>query len=247
MSNPKYKKFEYLLAIIYAMENTNSLLFLSEKLLLNVKLSEDTSCIEHKLRSVSLIEFSHQLITDEAKKTFWINIYNAYFQVLSFRKKSYGRKLFSERIIQVAQAQFSLDDIEHGILRKYQWKWSLGYLSNPFVKLLVRNLAVQQIDFRIHFALNCGAKSCPPIAFYTVKKLDEQLDEAMYSFIVSETTIDQNDKIIKTSKLLYWYRGDFEGTNGIKSILSKIFDLDLSNYKILYNQYNWEMYLGNYV
>ena len=156
-------------------------------------------------------------------------------------------KLFSERIIQVAQAQFSLDDIEHGILRRYRWKWSWGYLSNPFATLLIRNLAIQQIDFRIHFALNCGAKSCPPIAFYTVKKLDEQLDEAMYSFVVSETTIDRNNKIIKTSKLLYWYRGDFKGTNGIKRILSKIFELDLSNYKILFNQYNWEMLLGNYV
>jgi len=78
-----------------------------------------------------------------------------------------------------------------------------------------------KIDYRIHFALNCGAKSCPPIAFYTLEKLDKQLDEATYSFIISETTIDMNNKTISTSKLMYWYRGDFGDTRGIKETLKK--------------------------
>ena len=41
-------------------------------------------------------------------------------------------------------------------------------------------MAVDVIDFRIHFALNCGAKSCPPIAFYSYDKINDQLDLATH-------------------------------------------------------------------
>nr|WP_315166387.1 DUF547 domain-containing protein [uncultured Flavobacterium sp.] len=228
------------------MENTDSLLSLSEKLLLNVKLNADTSLEEQKLKNISIIELHHLLKTDEAKKTFWINSYNAYFQILSNREKLHRKTIFTKKTIVIAQTRFSLDDIEHGILRKYRWKWSFGYLPNPFVSLLIRNLAVQKMDYRIHFALNCGAKSCPPIAFYTSEKLDKQLNDAMYSFIVSETAIDMNNRTITTSKLLHWYRGDFGGKPGIKKIMQHVLELQFNNYKLSFNKYSWETHLENY-
>ena len=39
------------------------------------------------------------------------------------------------------------------------------------------------MDYRIHFALNCGAKSCPAISFYSAKTLDQQLTTAENNFI----------------------------------------------------------------
>ena len=42
--------------------------------------------------------------------------------------------------------------------------------------------AVQPMDKRIHFALVCGAKSCPPIRVYTPDELDEGLDAAAAAF-----------------------------------------------------------------
>lgn len=228
------------------MENTNSLLLLSGKLLLNVKLNEDTLVKEQKLRSISLIKLHDQLNTDDAKKTFWINIYNAYFQILSNREKLNRKTIFSKKIIVIAQTQFSLDEIEHGLLRKYRWKWSFGYLPNPFVSALIKKLAVQKTDYRIHFALNCGAKSCPPIAFYTFEKIDTQLNDAMYSFIVAETVIDRNTKTITTSKLLHWYRGDFGGTSGIKKVLEPVLEMQVDTYTLSFNEYSWEIHLENY-
>lgn len=228
------------------MENTNSLLSLSGKLLLNVKLNEPTSTEEQKLRSISIMVLHHELKTDDAKKTFWINIYNAYFQILSNREKLYRKTIFSKKIIIIAQTRFSLDDIEHGILRKYRWKQSFGYLPNPFTSLLIRNLAVHKLDYRIHFALNCGAKSCPPIAFYTLEKIDNQLNDAMYSFILSETAIDRNNKTIATSKLLHWYRADFGGTSGIKKVLQHVLELQFNTYKLSFNEYSWDTHLENY-
>lgn len=228
------------------MENSNALLLLSGKLLLNVKMNTTIANEEQQLKTVSIIALQDQLQTDDAKKTFWINIYNAYFQILSNREKLDRKSIFKERAIVIAQRQFSLDEIEHGILRKYRWKLSFGYLANPFVSSLIKNLAVEKTDYRIHFALNCGAKSCPPIAFYSFEKIATQLNNAMYSFIIAETTIDKNTKTITTSKLLYWYRGDFGGTSGIKKVLEPILELPLNDYALSYNAYSWETHLENY-
>jgi hypothetical protein len=229
------------------MENLNSLISLSGKLLLNVKLNVTTSTEEQKLRSLSIKELQQQLNTEEDKKTFWINIYNAYFQILSNREKLHRKTIFTKKTILIAQTRFSLDDIEHGILRKYRWKFSFGYITNPLVPSLIKNLSVQKIDYRIHFALNCGAKSCPPIAFYTADNLDKQLDDAMDSFILSETVIDMNNKTITTSKLLHWYRGDFGGTPGIKKVLQQVLGIQFNNYKLSFNEYSWELNLENYI
>lgn len=228
------------------MANTNSLLSLSEELLLHVKMKGDTNLEELALKNRSIMQLQNELKTDEAKKCFWINVYNAYFQLLIVKYNGKRKGFFSKKEIMVAQTRFSLDDIEHGILRKYAWKWSFGYFPDPFISLLTRNLAVEKVDYRIHFALNCGAKSCPPIAFYSFKNIDKQLNDATFSFLISETTINNQTKTINTSKLLHWYRGDFGGAKGIKSIISKVFESDLNKYKIVYNPYNWETHLENY-
>ncbi|PKP14074.1 MAG: DUF547 domain-containing protein [Bacteroidetes bacterium HGW-Bacteroidetes-3] len=228
------------------MANKNSLLLISEELLLHVKMKADTNLEEMALKNRSIIQLQNELKTDDAKKSFWINVYNAYFQLLIGKYKGQRKGLFSKKEIFIAQTRFSLDDIEHGILRKYTWKWSFGYIPDPFVSLLTRNLAVEKTDYRIHFALNCGAKSCPPIAFYIFNNIDKQLNDAMFSFLISETTINNQTKIINTSKLLYWYKGDFGGSKGIKTIISKVFESDLTKYKLVYNKYNWESQLENY-
>jgi hypothetical protein len=43
---------------------------------------------------------------------------------------------------------------------------------------------ISKCDPRIHFALNCGAKSCPPIKFYNGKKLENELDKAAKGFFI---------------------------------------------------------------
>ncbi len=41
---------------------------------------------------------------------------------------------------------------------------------------------VSPVDPRIHFALVCGAKSCPPIKVYAPTSLEEGLDSATMAF-----------------------------------------------------------------
>ena len=97
-------------------------------------------------------------------------------------KSSTRKKLFT-----ITSTLFSLDDVEHGILRRYRYKYSLGFITDLFPSKIIKKLAVSKIDYRIHFALNCGAKSCPPIAFYTSLNIEEELNLATQSFLESET------------------------------------------------------------
>ncbi len=222
------------------------LLQLSESLLYNTKIGAATFEIEFELENIELQQLISELTNDEAKKTFWINMYNSWYQILSARDNLKNPDIFSERKIPIAGVLFSLDEIEHGILRKYRWKYSLGYLPNIFTKKLIKRLAVLKMDYRIHFALNCGAKSCPPIAFYSYNKIDSQLDVATKSFMTSETIIDDFKKEINVTKIMYWFSGDFGGKNGIRAIVKKVIGKDVNGYRIKFKPYNWEDSLHNF-
>lgn len=226
---------------------STQLIQLSEQLLLHVKTKQETKTLEKELLDISIEMLKRGLSDDSAKKAFWINIYNAYYQLLYTRKQKRKPEIFTAKLIFIANTRFSLDDIEHGILRKYRWKYSLGYLVNIFAAPLIKELAVDIIDYRIHFVLNCGAKSCPPIGFYQYEKINEQLDKATRSFLLSETEIDDVRKQIWTSKILSWFRGDFGGERGIKSILSSLLNQNLNDYTISFKKYNWEAQMENFL
>ncbi len=187
------------------------------------------------------------LHNDQLKKTFWINLYNAFFLILRKERQLSKPKIFRGKLINIAGHLFSLDDMEHGILRKYRHKYSLGFLGNIFTPGLIKQLAVEKVDYRIHFALNCGAKSCPPIAFYNPENLDDQLDMATQSFLEAESEFDDYNKVVKTTALIKWYFADFGGNKGIKSIFLKQLNKDLKDYSIKYQDYSWEEDLNNFV
>jgi len=136
---------------------------------------------------------------------------------------------------------------EHGILRRYRYKYSLGYFSNLFASKFVKKHAVEKLDYRIHFALNCGAESCPPIAFYNVKDIDEQLTKATQEFLEVESDFDDQKKIVFTTALFKWFYADFGGNNGVKKIYKEQLNRDISNYKIKFKKYSWEDNLNNFV
>jgi len=224
----------------------DSILKLSGELLYKVKIKADSKAVEKALSGLSYNQLFKGLNNDAAKKTFWVNMYNAWYQILAIRLNKTRPKIFTEQLIPVAGLSLSLDDIEHGILRKYRWKWSMGYLPQFLPQRTIKELAVDSIDYRIHFALNCGAKSCPPIAFYRYDKIDQQLDMATVSFMKGESVIDDDKKILTVSKILSWFKGDFGGSNGIRALMTKVFKRDFTGYSIQFNDYNWDKDLGNF-
>ena len=222
----------------------NTFLKLSERLLNNVKLQESFDNEVNLLSTLSYTDLLLELNLDTKKKAFWINIYNSFYQILAVEIQD--KSIYKKRKIIVANRLFSLDSIEHGILRKGKMVLGFGYLFNPFYPSFIKKLQVDKLDYRIHFALNCGAVSCPPILFYKSDTIDQQLQLASFSFIELETTIDFEKQTISTSKLFLWYKRDFGSENKIKQIIGSIFNQDLSNYKLKYTAYNWTKQLHNF-
>jgi hypothetical protein len=234
-----------------AKKNTASmpdtlLLQLSEQFLYAVKLEEPTNELEEQLAGLDYDRLQTGLNNDNAIKTFWLNMYNGWFQVLAVREKLKNPEIFKSERITIASKKFSLDEIEHGILRKFRWKYSKGYIASFFPGKTIKQLAVEKIDYRIHFALNCGAKSCPPIAFYKYDNIDRQLDIAAKAFLKSETEIDAGNKTVTVTKIMDWFSADFGGKKGTRKIIKKTLQQNVDGYKIIYKPYDWDEKLHNF-
>ena len=147
----------------------------------------------------------------------------------------------------VAGKIFSLDKIEHGILRRSKIKWSLGYFSKLFPNKTEKDLRVDKLDYRIHFALNCGAKSCPPIAFYNPENINTQLDVAATAYLTAEAEYDAATNVLKLPAILSWFRRDFGGKQKMVELLKskQLLKSDV-NPKIKFKKYDWTLYLNNY-
>jgi hypothetical protein len=163
-----------------------------------------------------------QLDCDAVKRAFWINLYNAYtIHLLQNQPELYKHRnrFFSRKHITLAGQKLSLDDIEHGILRRYRSKWSMGYWGQLFPGAFIKSASVDTLDFRIHFALNCGAKSCPPIAFYSPEQIEAQLRIAQRSYLSTTVVYHSAKNQVEVPKIFSWFRGDFGGKKGIIQIL----------------------------
>lgn len=185
---------------------------------------------------------------------FWINTYNALvvhgIAELGIERSVKDVGSFFKRIgYNIGGHVFSPDDIEHGILRGNRRKHLLSF--KPFGQSDPRlAYALSVLDPRIHFALVCGSKSCPPIGVYHEDRIDTQLDVATSNFIQSDVEVDREAGVLRVSKVFQWYQKDF-GTRDemIDFILSYRMDeieqtylqLTRSYIKIQYLPYDWEL------
>lgn len=126
-------------------------------------------------------------------------------------------------------------------------KWSLGYLNKFFPSPFEKKQRVETVDYRIHFSLNCGAKSCPPIAFYKPDQLDKPLDMATNVYLQSEAEFDEKENLVALPAIMGWFRGDFGGKKKMVELLHqlKIVPTDKAP-AITFKKYNWSLFLENY-
>lgn len=178
------------------------------------------------------------LHTDDEKTAFWINVYNGMtnYQIVKNRlRKSVREKagFFTTSIFKLGGYEFSLDDIEHGILRLNRGhpESNMPQFSEEDRRI---KLLPQKLDYRIHFALNCGGLSCPPIAYYNPDLLNEQLGAAEYSFVSSQFKTNHSNMTIECSAIFEWYRSDFENLY--------LNDPKLTKYHLTVKRYNWNFH-----
>ncbi len=226
----------------------NSIVEISVQYLLEIKFGARESEYRKELEGLTQDDLN-SLVSDAEKISFWLNVYNALTQEAIYEDpQGYADKsfFFKEKRIALAGQDLSLDDIEHGLLRRSRNKYSLGYLPKLFVSSFERKNRVKVLDPRIHFALNCGASGCPPIVIYEPPTLEEELQEGTLNFLEQEAVL-QEDTLYLTP-LMSWYRADFGGIKGIYRFLEELNILEKgSRPKIVFREYDWTLDPGNFV
>ena len=229
---------------------TTNYIQISQDLLYAVRTGDSSENFFLQLAAADKNELRKQLQTDAEKKAFWLNIYNAFIQkLLSAHPEKYKSRnsFFTNKQIEIAGIALSPDDIEHGILRRSKVKWSLGYFNKLFPSRFEKDFRVSVLDNRIHFALNCGAKSCPPIAYYAPENIDKQLEVATKNYLHTESDYDTASGVIYLPKIMSWFRADFGGKKGMKKMLEK-YDITKKgeDFTIRFKEYDWTLFLDNY-
>lgn len=199
------------------------------------------------------------LTTREEQLAFWINLYNALVidAVIAFgvrQSVTEGRwgllRFFRRAAYIVGGHRFSLDDIEHGILRGNR-----GHMLVPGPQFAPsdphRRWVVRPPDPRVHFALNCASRSCPPIGVYGAEQIDTQLDLAAQNFIANDVAVDEERSEVQLSSIFRWYAGDFEGRGGVIDCLVRHLPADEARRqwiaahkgeaRLRYRAYDWSL------
>lgn len=150
---------------------------------------------------------------DSARLAFWINVYNALVRHELCRKPRQGsllrhRRLFRTVAYRVGAHDYSPDVIEHGLLRRNERP---AYALRRVMRDSDPRAAAtpSRLDARVHFALNCGALSCPPINRYSASEIDAELELATRAYVRAETAIDREGRRVTLPRLLRIYRADF--------------------------------------
>ena len=166
---------------------------------------------------------------------FYINAYNAwtikliltgYPGVKSIKDLgSFFRSPWKKKICRIDGEVISLDQIEHGILRpRFQ-------------------------DPRVHFAINCASRSCPPLRSdsYQGAILDQQLNEMASAFINDPSRNRLEGNTLYLSKIFDWFEEDFDGDvmgfilKYAKGSLKKRLESNKGDIVIKYLDYDWSL------
>lgn len=136
-------------------------------------------------------------LSDKEQFAFYVNAYNAwtvklilggYPGVASIKDLgSLFKSPWKKRIARIDGSTITLDHIEHDILR------------------------ARFRDPRVHFAVNCASKGCPPLLGepYLGSELDRQLDGVARAFINDPGRNRLEGTTLFVSKIFKWFEGDF--------------------------------------
>lgn len=204
---------------------------------------------------VLLAELAHSSLVGEVdedvKKACLFNLYNVLIihgkLVLGHPRDITARgKFFNTIGYEIAGHRINSTELEHGVLRLKMED------NHPLAAL-----RVAKKDPRMHFILNCGAQSCPPLVAMSPKLTEEMLATATRRFIRANVTIDTSQRRIELSRLWKWFRVDFTpeapdsdlglmvwiAKNGPQDVADQI-DLIMDyirkgQVKITFAKYNW--------
>lgn len=247
------KKMRYLLLIVAAMnlfarcEESFEKVYpadatrFSEDFILAIKTEQPYQAYRDTLKRIDLEKLEADLVSPEQKLAFWINTYNSMVQAkIRDDVKQFDDRdnFFKSEDQTVGGIKLSLDQIENGILRRQEMSSNKDFIAS---------FKVDKVDPRIHFTLNCGATSCPPVAYYSVDRLDSDLASAEESFVSQTSTYNSDKNELEISELFDWFEEDFGGKDGVLDVMRRLNILPAdANPNITYSTYNWNLDIDNF-
>ena len=100
-------------------------------------------------------------------------------------------------------------------------------------------------DPRVHGALVCAARSCPPLRreAYTRASVNDQLDDNFRAWLAepSRNEFLPAQRLAKVSKIFQWYAGDFNKAGGVPVYFQRFAPANsfAISHKLEYRNYNW--------
>ena len=170
--------------------------------------------------------------TKDEQLAYWINAYNAFTVKLiidNYPTKSikdikngipFVSTVWDIKFINIEEATYDLNNIEHGIIRK------------------------QFDEPRIHTALNCASISCPKLRneAFIPERLEEQLEDQMRYFVNNPVKNKITSDNLQLSKLLKWYKSDFTKKGNLIDYLNKYSEVKINkDAKISHLDYDWNL------
>jgi hypothetical protein len=163
------------------------------------------------------------------QKAFWINAYNAYtiqlildnYPLKSITKiKKKGKTAWKIPFAKVGNEVYTLDHIEHEILRK------------------------EVFDPKIHVGVNCASVSCPKLAniAFTEENIEAELTRLMKEFINDTSKNKLSEKKVQISSIFDWFKDDFSKNGSVIDYVNTFSEMEInSNAKITYLKYDWSL------
>lgn len=162
-------------------------------------------------------------------KAFWMNAYNAYTIKLIIDSyplkkltdiKIKGKSAWKIPFAKVGKKTYSLDYIEHRILRRWH------------------------DDPRIHVGINAGSVSGPrfPNYAFTEKNINSKLESLMKEFINDPKKNKISLTKLELSKIFEWYEEDFMANGTLVDYIIKYSNKKINdNATVSYLDYNWSL------
>lgn len=216
---------------------------------------------DYLLAARKLRYFDPLLLNHVERKAFFLNVYNSLMihaiAVLPKPATKFERiSLYNTASYDIGGRPYSLNMIEHGVLRSNS-RGAGPFAQPPFADSDARiQCILPTIDPRIHFALNCGARSCPAVRFYDATTIDKTLNAATKAYLAA-LEVDVENRVVTLPKLLQWYKADFAGNGDVDDLLQWTLPyLDpntkknlsallqekkdsLNPFKVVYSSYDW--------
>jgi hypothetical protein len=188
-----------------------------------------------------------------AQTAFWINVFNAAVlrDAAALARAGSVQQVegfFERPRLKVAGHAFSLDDIEHGLLRgnapKYAQLGAPMKASDPRL-----GYAPLAFDERIHFALYSACRSSPPLRVVRGGQLDVELEAAARDYLRATVRLKDDGARIKVPRIFRWYAGDFGGERGVIDFVVarlddaavELIDRRQGNVRLKYLEFDWTL------